>query len=203
MASFSKDPQLMQWLAQAADNDPSADVQAACVGAVVLAHHHGMSDLVFYVYERHAQSQNEPVRKKVAENVSSLPKNPQRVWGIVQRLLADPSEEVRRSMAWQFCNMSQFKELLPLLQHAAENDPSEEVRNDALYGMGTMLPAPQLAHYYRAHLQRRPSEALMHSVLSGCREHMKDPMVRQLVIELSGVGYTGVADRAREALTQP
>lgn len=42
----------------------------------------------------------------------------------IERLLADPSEEVRRDMAFQVANLEEFPEVVALGQRAAESDPS-------------------------------------------------------------------------------
>jgi hypothetical protein len=76
-------------------------------------------------------------------------------------------------MAFQFCNMERFPQLLPLIQHAAENDPSAEVRREALRGMARISPPQQLIAYYQSKLNQNPDTETLWAIISGLRDHNK------------------------------
>jgi HEAT repeat protein len=201
LTDYGDDQQILHWMANQTDSDPSPDVQRACIAGLGLAHHHGLGDLTFAVYEKHLANPSEEVRKEIANSLwSQPPTQMRRVWVLAQRLLADPSEEVRRAMAFQFRNMEKFRELAPLIQHAAESDPSEEVRNEALAGMAAVTPLPQLFAYYKDKLGRSPSEGALWGILGGLRDHKDDAQGKQMLQQLAKVPNEGVARAAREAL---
>lgn len=87
-------------------------------------------------------SASERKRKRERERQQPAAAFP-RVWTIIQRLAQDQDEEVRRSLAFQFNNISKLPQLLPIAQHMAERDPSSEVRNDAMGAMATLMPPEQ------------------------------------------------------------
>ncbi len=115
-SDYREDLQVMQLCAQAIDHDPSPEVQKECISVLCFGHYHNMLDLTLAVYERHLQNQYEAVREEIADNIHWLPEeHVARIGPLVQRLLADPSEEVRRKMAWSFRNLGDFPSLAPLL----------------------------------------------------------------------------------------
>jgi HEAT repeat protein len=199
-SDFRDDPRVMQMCAAQIDGDPSPDVQAACIGVLCFGHHHGLAELSFAVYERHLASQHERVRKEIAENVHWLGKDhAQRIGPIVQRLLSDPVEEVRRTMAWQFRNMGDFPGFAPMLMHVIEHDPSSEVRKDGIGALASVVPVADAVAYYRARMQREPTEAIHRAVLDGVR--WKDEQeAKQLLRELTTSHFASVAQSARDAL---
>lgn len=147
-SDFRDDPRVMQMCAAQIEADPSPDVQAACVGTLCFGHHHGLAELSFQVYERHLANPHVRVRKEIAENVHWLGKeHAQRIGAIVQRLLSDPEEEVRRTMAWQFRNMGDFPSLAPMLRHVIEHDPSAEVRRDGIGALASVVPIGEAIAY--------------------------------------------------------
>jgi len=197
---FREDPQVMQLCAQAIDQDPSPEVQASCIGTLCFGHHHDMGELTLQVYERHLQNPHEKVRKEIAENINWLPKEAlPRVHGIVQRLLSDGAEEVRRSMAWQFRNLEEWPELAPLLQHAIANDPAEQVRNDGLGALSTVIPMDQAVTYYRQLLAQQPTESIAWAVMDGVR-FKEEPEAKALLTEMSHSPFADVASAARDVL---
>jgi HEAT repeat protein len=199
-SDYRNDPQIMQMCAAQIDADPSPDVQAACIGTLCFGHHHGLAELSFSVYERHLGNQHERVRKEIAENVHWLGKDhTQRIGPIVQRLLGDPVEEVRRTMAWQFRNMGDFPSFAPMLMYVIEHDPSSEVRKDALGALASVVPVGEAVAYYRARMQGEPTEAIHRAVLDGVR-WKDEPEAKQLLRELTSSHFASVAQSARDAL---
>ncbi len=200
-SDYREDPQVMQLCVQAIDQDPSPEVQKACIGVLCFGHHHGMLDLTLAVYERHLQNQYEAVRVEIADNIHWLPEeHAARVGPLVQRLLSDPSEEVRRKMAWQFRNMEGFPSLAPLLQHSIQNDPSERVRMDGLGALSSVMPVDQAVAYYQQRLQSSPpTESLHWALLEGVR-WKEEPSARQLCQQLTQSPFPDVARNAREEL---
>ncbi len=199
-SDFREDAQVMQLCVQAIDQDPSPEVQAACISTLCFGHHHGMGEMTLQVYERHLQNQHEQVRKEIAENLNWLPKEAlPRVHGIVQRLLADGSDEVRRTMAWQFRNLYEWPELAPLLQHSIANDPVEKVRTDGLGALSSVMPMDQAVAYYRQLLAAQPVEPIAWAVMDGVR-FKDEPEAKQLLAELAQSQFADVARAAREAM---
>lgn len=199
-SDFREDPQVMQLCVQAAAGDPSPDVQAACIGTLCFGHHHGMGEMTLQVYEQHLANPHERVRKEIAENINWLPREAlQRVYGLVQRLLADPAQEVRRTMAWQFRNLSDWPELAPLLQHTVANDPDEEVRNDGLGALSAVIPMANAVAYYRQLLAHQPTESIAWAVMDGVR-FKDEPEAKALLAEMAQSPFANVASAARDAM---
>jgi HEAT repeat protein len=141
-ASLVEDAEVVRWVAGCAGQDPSPEVQRACIGAIALGHHYGSADVVFHTFLEHAQrSPSAAVREEVAQALHWLPAD-DRLTRIVQTLFADGSSEVRRAIAWQGCNMSDHPELRDLYLQAASGDPDEAVRADALRGVDKFLELP-------------------------------------------------------------
>ena len=202
LSDFRDDAQIVYGVAQQCDTDSSEDVQSACIGTLCLAHNYGHGDVARAVYEKHLGSPSQKVREAIAENLHWQPENQmQWVWTMAQRLLADQSEDVRRAMAFQFANLSQFPQLLPLIQHTAENDPSEEVRTEAMRGMARLAPAPQLVDYYRQKLAQNPSRDVMWAIVRGLGDQNKDREAQRLLTELGQHPDPDIANAARESLT--
>lgn len=124
----------------------------------------------------------------------------QRIWGIAQKLLSDSSESVRKSMAFQFCNMERFPQLLPLIQHTVENDPSAEVRREALRGMARITPPPQLIAYYQNKLSQNPDQETLWAIISGLRDHNTTREAKALLTRLGQHPDPDIANGARDAM---
>lgn len=202
MTAYRDDQQLMYWVADLSDKDPDGGVRAECISTLSLVHHHGMADLTFAVYEKHLGDPDPEVRKSISRNLGWMPAAAiQRVWGIVQRLASDQEEDVRRALAWEFCNMEKLPQLLPIAQHMAQQDPSEEVRREALGGMSALMPAPQAAHYYGGLLAQARTEQELWPLLNGLRHHRDDRAVKQLLSEIGQCPFESVASAARDALS--
>ena len=203
LSCFRDDQQLMYWVANMADQDPDADVQAECIGTLGLVHHHGMGELALSVYEKHCANPNARVRSEISRNLSWQPQTAfPRVWGIVQRLAQDTDEEVRKSLAFQFNNMSDLPQLLPIAQHMAERDPSSEVRNDAMGAMAALMRPDQAIAYYQSRFQQAAAdESMMWAVLNGARHHREHPHAKQLLTHIGQCHFPHVANAAREALS--
>lgn len=200
LSDYRDDKKIIELCLQNLDMDPSPDVQASIIGALALAHHYGMGEATLQAYERHLGNPHETVRKAIAESINWLPREQlARVGPIVQRLLGDASEDVRRAMAWQFCNMSEFPELAPLLLHTVDHDPASAVRKAALGSISAVVPAPQAVALYRHRLQHEPVEETYWAVLNGSR-FREDPQFTALLQELSGCPFSDVAQSARDAL---
>jgi hypothetical protein len=199
---YRDDQQIMHGVAGQIDRETSPEVQRACISALSLAHHHGMGELTFFVYEKHLANPDSSVKKEIAESIHWLPKAQlQRIYGMVQRLLADPDEEVRRAMIFQFNNLSELPQLFPLIKYAIENDPSASVRTEALGAMASMLPPEQVVAYYTQVMSRDSSEDTLWALLNGLRNHASHPQAKKMLTQLTQSPYPGLADAAREALT--
>lgn len=202
LSSFHDDQQLMYWVANIADADPDPAVQAECVATLSLLHHHGLGDLALAVYEKHTQNPSAAVRAKIAEQLGwQPPAAMQRVWGIAQRLAQDSDEEVRRALAFQFCNMEKMPQLLPIAQHMAQQDPSAEVRREVLGSMAALMPAQQAAALYAQLFSQARSEEDVWPLVRGLRHHREDRDVKRLLTQIGQSQFAGAADAAREALS--
>ncbi len=198
---YRDDAQIVYGVANQTDTDPSPEVQAACINTLNLVHHNGYGDLAMAVYEKHASNPSEKVREAVAENLHWQPEaQVARVWAVAQKLLQDPSVSVRRAMAFQFCNMERFPQLLPLVQQAAEQDPSPEVRVDAIRGMARITPVRQLMAYYGHKLAQNPPHDMLWAMISGLRDHNKDREAQSLLTRLGQHPDADIANAARDAL---
>lgn len=199
---FNDDQQIMYGVASQCDRETDPNVQRACINALKFAHHHGMAGLSLAVYEKHLANPNEDVRKDIAEAIScQSAKNLQQLWGIVQRLVQDPSENVRKTMAFQFCNMRDMPQLLSIAQHVADNDPSPSVRKDAIGSVGSLAPAPHAVAYYRHKLSYDASEETLRAVIWGLRDHNQHFEGKRLLSELGQHPNPEIADAARNALS--
>lgn len=199
---FNDDQQIMYGVAGQCDRETDPEVQRACINALKFAHHHGMAALSLAVYEKHLANPSEDVRKDIAEAIScQSSKSLQQLWGIVQRLVQDPSEDVRRTMAFQFCNMRDMPQLLSIAQHVADNDPSPAVRKDAIGSIGSLAPAPHAVAYYRHKLSHDTSEETLRAVIWGLRDHNKHFEGQRLLSELGQHQNPEIADAARNALS--
>jgi len=202
LSDFADDQQIVQWLMQIAESDPAPEVQAECISSIQLAHHHGMLELTLGTFERHLGNGNPEVRKQIAQSLSFMPTAAfQRIWGIVQRLAQDGDEDVRRAMAFQFINMREMPQLLPIAQHMAQNDPSPEVRREALGHMSSLMQPQQAAAFYGQLLSQAQSEDDLWTVLNGLRSHSDHPQVKSLLTHMGQLPYPHVADAARDALS--
>ncbi len=199
LSKYTDDRQLMEQVARRASTDPSPDVQSACLSALCLSHHNGMTDLVFSTYQQHLGNPHAQVRKELAESLHWLPEDA-RLNAIVGGLLSDKTQEVRRAMAWQSCNMGEHPELKDLFMRAAVNDADEEVRGDALRGMTRLMPVTEAVPFLRQRLQQDPTESTHRGALEALRDHSGEPSAHALLTELSKAPFARVAQRAREVL---
>lgn len=198
LSTHNDESAMVQEFAQRSFSDPSPEVQAACLSALTLAHHHGFADLVFSTFQQHLGNQHVKVRKELAESLHWLPTDP-RLAGLVHALLSDPSVEVRRAMAWQGINMSEHPELRELFMRACD-DPDEEVAQDALKGMGRLLGFDQAAQFYRHRLAARNTESTAWGVYYGICNDLEEPAARTLMQELTRSHFADVASAARDSL---
>lgn len=196
---FTADAGLMQMVANRASTDPSPDVQQACLSSISLAHHDGQGDLVFATYTAHLRNPHSSVRKEIAENLHWLDADP-RLTHIVQSLLRDGSQEVRRAIAWQSVNMGDHPELKDVYLAAATGDADEEVRGSALQGVDRFLPLPEAVAFLRQRLQQDPTEETYRGALRCMRDHAEDAAARTLLAELAKGPHLRVAESAREYL---
>ncbi len=202
LSCFRDDQQLMYWVANMADADPDPAVQAECISTLSLVHHSGMGELALAVYEKHAQSPHAKVRSTIAEQLSWQPQNAlQRVWGLAQRLAQDPDEDVRRSLAFQFCNMEKMPQLLPIAQHMAQQDPSADVRREALGSMASLMPPQQAAALYWQLFSQARSEDDVWPLVRGLRHHRDHHDVKRVLTQIGQSPFASAADAAREALS--
>lgn len=183
---YRDDAALLRWIAGLFAQDPDPEVQAACVGALSLAHHNGLGDVSLGVFEAALQSPHESVRSKVADSLSFQPEEAgPRVVRIVERLLADPSEEVRRDMAFQVANLEEFPEVVALGQRAAESDPSLRVRARAITALAHAMPVQPLIAFYERLLANNPSEDIWNAAIRGADRQIKEPVARAFLEKLA------------------
>ncbi len=104
-------------------------------------------------------------------------------------------------MAFRFCNLDRFPQLLPLIQHAAENDPSADVRRAALRGMARMSPAPMLIQYYQHELAQNPDHETLWAIIGGLRDHDKTREAQAPLTRLGQHPDADIANAARDAMT--
>jgi HEAT repeat protein len=202
LSCMNDDQQLMYWVAEICDRDPAPEVQSACIDTLGFVHHHGMGELALAVYEKHTQNPSARVRSNIARRLSSQPKTAvQRVWVLIQKLMADPDEEVRRAVAFEFNNFRDLPQLLPLAQHMAQNDPSPEVRKDAIGAMSSLMQAPQAAQFYGQLMMTAQTEDDLWPVLNGLRNHSDNRDVKRLLTQLGQSQFPDVANAARDALS--
>ena len=199
-ASLVEDQEVVRWVAACAAQDPSPEVQCACMSAIALADNYGGTDLLFATYLQHAQSNPSAyVRKEVAQNVHWLPTDA-RLQQLVGTLLADRSSEVRRTIAWQGVNMSEHPELRDLFVQAATSDPDEEVRADALRGMDRFFPLPEAVAFMRQRLAQDRNERAYWAALNAVEGHMPEREAQALLQEIARGPFSSPAERAREVL---
>ncbi|MBI5515123.1 MAG: HEAT repeat domain-containing protein [Deltaproteobacteria bacterium] len=199
---FRDDAQVVYGVAGLLERDAHPEVGAACIAMLSLAHHHGYGEVTLGVFEKHVGHPQERVREAIAENLYAQPESQvQRVGALVQRLAQDPSERVRRSMAFQFVNLERFPALQPLVQWVADNDPSEEVRTEALRGMARITAVPHLLRYYQHKLSQSPRTEVLYAVIGGLREHYRVREAQQLLTQLGQHPDPDVANAARDALS--
>ncbi len=198
LSTHNDEAAMVQDFAQRSLSDPSPEVQAACLSALTLAHHHGFGELVFSTFQQHLGNPHAKVRKELAESCHWLPTDP-RLLGLVHALLSDSSAEVRRAMAWQGVNMGEHPELRELFMRACD-DPDEDVAQDALKGMGRLMGFDQAAQFYRHRMAARPTESTYWGVYYGVYADLEEPAARGLMQELSRSHFADVASAARESL---
>ncbi len=200
-SDFRDKKKLMKKVAERIDTDPSDEVQAACISTLALIHYDGQADLQRQTYAKHLANPNQRVRKEIAENLNNFAEDDiATVRSLAERLLQDGDPEVRRTMAWQFVNLSDYPGVAPLGKAAAENDPVAKVRGDALFGLSSMLPIAELAAFYSQRLAADPTSEVAWGILSGLRDHGDTPEGQALLRELCGSQHADVAASAREAL---
>jgi HEAT repeat protein len=198
-SDYREDKKVMNLCVRAVDSDSSVEVQKACIGTLCFGHYHGMTDMTFETYERHLGNQHVEVREEIAKNVMWLPDDQvPRIRGIVQRLLGDADPEVRRTMAWQYRNLSDFPSLADLLQNAIANDGDPQVRNDGIGSLSTVLPMAQAVAFYRQILPNADEDAAW-AVVDGLR-WKDEPEAKSLLEELTRSPFDRVAEAARDGL---
>jgi HEAT repeat protein len=200
LSTYDDDARVVQDFARRSISDPSPEVQAACISALALAHHHGFGAQVFAIFQEHLGNPHVQVRKELAETLHWMPTDP-RLTYIVNALLLDKSPEVRRAMAWQAINMSEHPELRELFMRACD-DPDQEVAQNALKGMGRLLGFDEAAQFYRHFMGVRPFENTYWGVYYGICNDLEEPAARALMQELTRAPFPDVASSARESLEQ-
>jgi len=198
LSAHNDEAAMVHDFAQRSLSDPSPEVQAACISALTLSHHHGFADLVFSTFQQHLGNPHVKVRKELAESLHWLPTDP-RLAALVHHLLNDPSPEVRRAMAWQGINMGEHPELRELFIRACD-EPDEEVAQDALKGMGRLLGFDEAARFYRHRMAVRPTESTYWGVYYGICNDLEEPAARGLMQELTRSHFADVASAARDSL---
>lgn len=201
-SDFADDAQIMHGVAEKCDSDPASVVQVACINTLAMRHRDNDGQLTRAVYEKHLANPNDEVRKAIAQNLGRQPRaQGQWVWNVAHCLASDQSEAVRRSMAFEFLNLGEFPQLLPIVEHMVENDPSEDVRTDALRGLGRLAPVDQLIPYYQGKLAEGPSNNTTWAIISGLRNHTDSQAALSLLTQLGQHPDADIANGAREAMT--
>ncbi len=199
-ASLVEDLEVMRWVAACAAQDPSPEVQRACLSALALACNYGGADLLFTTYLQHAQQNpSADARQEIAENLHWLPTDP-RLNQLVTTLFSDRSAEVRRALAWQGANMSEHPELRDLYVHVATHDPDDSVRADALRGMDKFFPLPEAVAFMRQRLAHDRNEKAYWAALNAVEGHMPAREAQALLQEIARGPFSSAAERAREVL---
>jgi HEAT repeat protein len=199
-ATFVEDLELMRWVAGCAAQDPSPEVQSECITAITLAHNYGGADLLFDTYLQHAQGNpSADVRKAVAERLHWLPADP-RLNQLVQTLFSDSSSEVRRTLAWNGCNMEEHPELGEMYLHVAVHDPDEEVRADALRGVDKFLGLSDTVTFLRQRLAQDRNEKSYWAALNCVESYMPAREAKALLQEIARGPFSSAAERARDVL---
>jgi len=196
-AGFNDDKAVMELAAKRIATDASPDVQRACLSALALAHHHGMKELVFTTFVAQLKNPRSEVRKELSESLHWLPEDP-RLTEIVLGLLKDGDIEVRRSMAWQACNMGDHTELKDVFLKAL-TDPDEEVRGNVLGALERLMPFPEAAKILRERMKSDPNEKTFWGAFN-CAKFTDDPEGKKIMRELTSAPFTRIAQRAREEL---
>lgn len=197
-AGFNSDRAIMEMTAKRLASDPSPDVQRACISALALSHHHGMADLVFSTFTAALKAPSSAVRKELSESLHWMPVDP-RLTEIVAALLRDGDVEVRRSMAWQGCNMSEHPELRALYLKAALEDSDEEVRGNALGTLDKFMPFPEAAKIFRERMKADPTEKTFWGVFNSAK-FSENVEAKEILQELTKAPFSRIAQRAREEL---
>ncbi|HEY0132661.1 MAG TPA: hypothetical protein VGB85_01240, partial [Nannocystis sp.] len=199
-ASLVDDREVVRWVAACAAQDPSPEVQRACLSAISLGSHYGSNDLLLDTYLQHAQQNpSADVREGVAQSLHWLPADP-RLTRIVAALFADRSSEVRRAIAWQSNNMSEHPELRDLYVQAATSDPDESVRADALRGLHHFFPLTDAVAFLRQRLAQDRNEATYWAALNAAESHLPATEARALIQDIARGPFSSVGERAREVL---
>ncbi len=199
-ASLVEDPEVVRWVAACAAQEPSPEVQRACLSAIALGSNYGSTDLLFATYLDHAQrNPTASVRAEIASSLHWLPADP-RLTQIVSTLFADSSSDVRQAMAWQGNNMSEHTELRDHFLHAASHDPDESVRADALRGIHNFFSLTETVAFLRQRLAQDRNESAYWAALNAVEGHLPEKEARTFLQELTRAPFSSVAARAREVL---
>jgi len=201
LVRYVSDRNILELVVKQIDTDPSVEVQAEAIEDLP-SYYTDNPEVIMATLLKHVQSRHSEVKVKIASRLYNLPAaEVERVAPMVQRLLSDPDKEVRRSMAWSFCNMEHFPQLAGLARECAEKDPDEDVRYEALSGLGGLMDAESLVQYYSQRLQSDSSERMQFAAMSGCRNRHKDAPARAMLEQLAKSSYQNVADAAKSALS--
>ncbi|HEY2404636.1 MAG TPA: HEAT repeat domain-containing protein [Polyangiaceae bacterium] len=186
LSTYRDDAPLMHWIAALATRDSEPEVRAACVAALNLAHNYGIGDLPLALYESQITDPSPVVRQAIAENLHWQPEAAKpRVLGLVERLFADSSDDVREAAAFQMCNLEQFPEIAQFGRRAALGDSSERVRHDALRSLASVMPLGELLPLYESVLASNPSERVWRGVLRGAGELVKERSARAFLEKIA------------------
>lgn len=202
LTSYADDTATVQWIAAHASSDPSPRVQAACVSALTFACFHDMASIALGVWEKQAATNpNASVRAEVARGLGRQPPAAlSRVYALAQRLASDADDEVREAIAFEFHNLSEFPQLLPVAQHMAERDASPEVRRRALEGMSGLMTPDHAAAFYGSRLAHARTEEDLWPLVSALRSHGEHPAVRRLLTQIGQCPFPDIAEVARDAM---
>ncbi len=202
LTEWRDDDALVRRIAGLIDSDPSTDVKVAVIDFLCLVHNYRSGTLGLEVFERHVNNPDENVRKEIVQSLHWQPETEVvRVAGLVQKLCNDPSGEVRRSMAFQFHNLGDMKQLIPLGLALLERDPSEQIQAEALGGVGSIMEPEAGVQLAEKYLAGNPSERLLWGALDVARHHKDHPRGKALLQRLAASGRE-CANAAQEELSE-
>lgn len=202
LAEYDDNTQIVYGLANQTDREGTPpEVLAATVRALAFAHYNGHGDLALAVYEKLVTSPHERVREAVAESLSNQPPAAlQRIWGLAQRLLQDERERPGTrwpfsSSTWSACpRCSRWPSTPPSTTRPKRSATTPCARSD-------VMPPNALMAYYQQRLARQPTDKVLWAVISGLREHARNPEAQAMLTRLGQHPNHDIANAAREAMS--
>lgn len=204
LGTYWKNTSALERIAKQADHDADVDVLEACIRALSSAGWRERPELLVERFERFSHRPEARIREAVANAIPTSDKvlADARIKGVIDRLLADPEEDVRHQMAFQLNNLVQADDTLAdtaLL--VIRNDPSQRVKGAAVSalckdGLVEKIALPA----YEALLGADASEEVLRGMVFGLRFREEEP-AKMMLHRLSAHPNRNIAERAKEALS--